>query len=155
MARRPPRHAARSKAPFPVLLGLILVAGAVALWRAWGPNDGVRADAGSPSAQLPSSASPSPAGSGPTGAPSPAGDQIPGPINTAFPGITTFRGNATRDYYGEGPVPRHPVIRWSYPRERRALFDVGGRGRFARLVRNRVDRPAERDRARGRPDRDP
>src|SRR6185436_609787 len=115
MARRPPRHAARSKARFPVLLGLILVAGAVALWRAWDPNDGVRADAGSPSAKLPSSASPSPADSGPTGAPSPAGDQIPGPINTAFPGITTFRGNATRDYYGEGPVPRHPVIRWSYP----------------------------------------
>ena len=115
MARRPPRHAARSKAPFPVLLGLILVAGAVALWRAWDPNDGVRADAGSPSATLPSSASPSPAGSGATGAPSPAGDQIPIPINTAFPGLTTFRGNATRDYYGEGPAPRHPVIRWSYP----------------------------------------
>src|SRR4029078_11667958 len=71
MARPPPRPAARSKAPFPVLLGLILVAGAVALWRAWDPNDGVRADAGSPSATLPSSASPSsaspsPAGSGAT-----------------------------------------------------------------------------------------
>jgi outer membrane protein assembly factor BamB len=29
--------------------------------------------------------------------------------------LTTFRGNASRDYYGEGPVPRHPVIRWRYP----------------------------------------
>ncbi len=39
----------------------------------------------------------------------------PGPINTAFPGITTFRGNARRSYYGEGPIPRHPVVRWQYP----------------------------------------
>jgi PQQ-like domain len=39
----------------------------------------------------------------------------PGPINTSFPGLTMFRGNATRDWYGEGPLPKHPVIRWSYP----------------------------------------
>src|SRR5207244_13364357 len=38
-----------------------------------------------------------------------------GPINTAFPGLTTFRGNATRDYYGEGPLPSHPAILWRYP----------------------------------------
>src|SRR5262249_1240190 len=38
-----------------------------------------------------------------------------GPINTTFAGLTTFRGNATRDYYGEGPLPRHPVIRWRAP----------------------------------------
>jgi hypothetical protein len=38
------------------------------------------------------------------------------PINAAFPGITTFRGNATRTFYGEGPVPRHPEILWRYPR---------------------------------------
>ena len=39
----------------------------------------------------------------------------PGPINASFPGLTTFRGNATRDWYGEGPVPSHPAIRWRYP----------------------------------------
>jgi putative pyrroloquinoline-quinone-binding quinoprotein len=39
----------------------------------------------------------------------------PGPINTAFPGIVTFRGNATRSYYGEGPVPKDPKILWRYP----------------------------------------
>jgi PQQ-like domain len=39
----------------------------------------------------------------------------PGPINTRFPGLTTFRGNATRDWYGQGPVPSHPAIRWRYP----------------------------------------
>ena len=39
----------------------------------------------------------------------------PGPINTSFPGLTTFRGNATRSYYGEGPLPKHPQIIWQYP----------------------------------------
>jgi outer membrane protein assembly factor BamB len=37
------------------------------------------------------------------------------PINTTFPGLTTFRGNASRSYYGEGPVPSDPVERWVYP----------------------------------------
>ena len=39
----------------------------------------------------------------------------PGPINTSFPGLTTFRGNATRSYYGEGPLPTDPVVLWKYP----------------------------------------
>ena len=39
----------------------------------------------------------------------------PAPINTVFAGLTTFRGNATRDYYGEGPLPRRPMVRWRYP----------------------------------------
>jgi outer membrane protein assembly factor BamB len=34
------------------------------------------------------------------------------PINTAIEGLTTFRGNATRTYYGEGPVPLDPMIAW-------------------------------------------
>jgi hypothetical protein len=37
------------------------------------------------------------------------------PINTTFPGLTTFRGNAARTYYGEGPVPSDPTIRWVFP----------------------------------------
>ena len=37
------------------------------------------------------------------------------PINTAFEGLTTFRGNASRTYYGEGPVPLDPVIGWRIP----------------------------------------
>src|SRR2546423_8437127 len=40
---------------------------------------------------------------------------VAAPINTAFAGLTTFRGNATRDYYGEGPLPRHPTVLWRYP----------------------------------------
>jgi outer membrane protein assembly factor BamB len=33
-------------------------------------------------------------------------------------GITTFRGNATRTYLGEGPVPLDPVIGWRTPTQR-------------------------------------
>jgi len=40
---------------------------------------------------------------------------IKGAINPKVPGLTTFRGNLTRTYYGEGPVPRHPVVKWRYP----------------------------------------
>jgi outer membrane protein assembly factor BamB len=39
----------------------------------------------------------------------------PAPINSAIDGLTTFRGNATRTYYGEGPIPRHPEVLWRYP----------------------------------------
>jgi hypothetical protein len=46
---------------------------------------------------------------------SPRSEDRPGPINTSFPGLTTFRGNATRTYYGEGPVPSNPEIKWRYP----------------------------------------
>jgi hypothetical protein len=38
-----------------------------------------------------------------------------GAINPEVPGITTFRGNLTRSYYGEGPVPRRPRVLWRYP----------------------------------------
>jgi outer membrane protein assembly factor BamB len=37
------------------------------------------------------------------------------PINTSFAGLTTFRGNASRDYYGQGPLAVHPRILWQYP----------------------------------------
>jgi outer membrane protein assembly factor BamB len=30
-------------------------------------------------------------------------------------GLLTFRGNATRTYYGRGPVPMHPTVLWTYP----------------------------------------
>jgi hypothetical protein len=47
--------------------------------------------------------------------PAPKPEVIRGAINPKVPGITTFRGNLTRTYYGHGPVPTHPVIRWRYP----------------------------------------
>lgn len=33
----------------------------------------------------------------------------------AAPGIRTFRGNPTRTYYGQGPVPESPEVLWSFP----------------------------------------
>src|SRR5207244_11620304 len=57
---------------------------------------------------------PAPAAS-PAGQAAPVTPPAPGPINTAFPGITTFRGNATRDWYGKGPLPKHPEVLWRYP----------------------------------------
>lgn len=39
------------------------------------------------------------------------------PIGGVVEGITTFRGNPTRTYHGEGPVPLDPVIGWRTPAE--------------------------------------
>jgi hypothetical protein len=54
---------------------------------------------------------------GATGAPAPESVAVktPKPANRSFEGVTTFRGNASRSYYGEGPVPLDPVIRWQHP----------------------------------------
>lgn len=40
---------------------------------------------------------------------------MPEPINSGVEGLTTFRGNATRTYYGEGPVPMAPEVLWRFP----------------------------------------
>jgi hypothetical protein len=37
-----------------------------------------------------------------------------GPIQTEFEGLTMFRGNGSRTYYGEGPVPTDPQIIWKF-----------------------------------------
>ena len=34
---------------------------------------------------------------------------------STVPGLLTFRGNPTRNYYGKGPVPRAPHVVWQYP----------------------------------------
>ena len=114
MSRSRARHAARSKVPFPaVLLVLVLAAVGATVWQFVRSHAGDQARPngvpGSVSPSISSGPSVSPVSPTPTVAPT------PGPINTSFPGLTTFRGNASRDYYGEGPVPRHPVIRWRYP----------------------------------------
>ena len=61
------------------------------------------------------------------------------PINTAFEGLTTFRGNATRSYYGEGPVPLDPVIGWRVPTARMCSVSSWAI-EPERVVRHRVDR---------------
>ncbi|MBN1629268.1 MAG: PQQ-binding-like beta-propeller repeat protein [Thermoleophilia bacterium] len=37
-----------------------------------------------------------------------------GPIQTTFEGITMFRGNASRTYYGQGPIPKNPDVLWKF-----------------------------------------
>lgn len=37
------------------------------------------------------------------------------PWSSQVEGITTFRGNPTRSYYGKGPVPSAPEVLWSVP----------------------------------------
>lgn len=51
-----------------------------------------------------------------------------GPINTQVDGLTMFRGNAHRTYYGEGPVPQSPRVLWRFPEEgpMRSSSSVGG-----------------------------
>jgi outer membrane protein assembly factor BamB len=38
------------------------------------------------------------------------------PISDSVVGLTMFRGNATRTWYGRGPLPEHPQVLWRYPR---------------------------------------
>jgi hypothetical protein len=43
------------------------------------------------------------------------------------PGLLTFRGNPTRNYYGQGPMPVAPQVVWKYP----------GEGQMCRLSEDR------------------
>jgi PQQ-like domain len=95
-----------------LLLAVVTVMGTVAAaaWR-WGLLDpGTRMARPGPR--------PSPAGVDGTDVASPSPSPTsegPRPINTGVDGLTTFRGNATRTYYGEGPVPEDPEVLWRYP----------------------------------------
>jgi outer membrane protein assembly factor BamB len=129
---RPPSHRRPPRAGFGRLLILLVVLMLVGLlWRsgAIGSLFG-GSERGSATAATGASSASSPDGGRTSSRPAPtrpsasatragmdaAGVPTPAPINTAFPGLTTFRGNATRDYYGEGPLPTHPKVLWRYPR---------------------------------------
>lgn len=61
------------------------------------------------------SSSPSPAKPPFTGWSDPA--LVGKPYGTKVQGLLTFRGNPTRTYYGQGPVPRTtPVHKWQFPK---------------------------------------
>ena len=47
--------------------------------------------------------------------PTPVPAVEPVPWGTAVAGLLTFRGNPTRTYYGQGPVPLHPSVAWRFP----------------------------------------
>jgi hypothetical protein len=126
--RRPPSHRRPPRYLYRRLVAILLVVTlGLLLWRSGAIGSLFKSDK-STSAQH---QSPQPAGQGrssqpstgassrkpSTSAPAPtaAGYQTPRPINSAFPGLTTFRGNASRTYYGQGPIPSHPKILWRYP----------------------------------------
>lgn len=111
------RHARRARVPFAVPAGfLVALTVGVLAWRLLEERAGRAGGAARPARPTATlTRRPSPGPSPPAATPSPS--PTPGPINTAFPGLTTFRGNATRTYYGEGPVPRRPVVLWRYPPE--------------------------------------
>ncbi len=62
------------------------------------------------SSKTPPSETPSPKPAD-TGAPLPLWVG-PGPINPDYPGLTTLRGNWTRNFFGVGPVPMAPKVKW-------------------------------------------
>lgn len=41
--------------------------------------------------------------------------QVGEPYGDAVEGLLTFRGNPTRTYYGKGPLPSTPEVKWKYP----------------------------------------
>ena len=64
------------------------------------------------------------------------------------PGCSTFRGNPTRSYYGEGPVPTAARGAVELPGERRHVRRVDRGQRDPHVVRHGLDRPARGVRAR-------
>jgi PQQ-like domain len=121
-SHRRPRRSARPPVPFrTLLLGLLVFTAGVVGIRALAdparvPAPGLAADLARPASSLPtslptSSAAAEERASGHRGGTASTAT----PINEGFPGLTTFRGNASRSYYGEGPVPRRPAILWRYP----------------------------------------
>jgi outer membrane protein assembly factor BamB len=118
MSSRRARHASRCRSGSFVasVIGLVLVGGVAAVLAVTvfsnDLDDEDLAASASPSPSL--SATPTSTAS-PSASPSPRPDPSPEPINTSFDGMTTFRGNATRSWYGDGPIPMHPVVAWHYP----------------------------------------
>jgi len=80
-----------------------------------------------PTVELPTVITPTPQVPTPTPSPSPTPTPTPRPTGWVDPasfgapwgdtvsGVLTFRGNPTRSYHGEGPVPQNPEVRWRYP----------------------------------------
>jgi outer membrane protein assembly factor BamB len=69
--------------------------------------------------------SPDPPQALPATTPTPEPDPEPEPT-PAVQGLLTFRGNATRSYYGEGPVPTDPEVAWRYPERAMCAESVDG-----------------------------
>jgi outer membrane protein assembly factor BamB len=112
LSRRHRRHGSRRRVSFAIVVALGGVLAGMLVWRldVFGePRAGA-----TPSPRPSATSTRSPAAV-PSPEPTPTPAPTVGPINTSFDGITTFRGNATRSWYGEGPVPDDPEVLWRYP----------------------------------------
>jgi len=120
--RRAVRLAALSAAILLIVAALAAAAAFFAL-RGGRGEDSLAAGASTTTSTSLADATSADAGRGPstTLEPEPAEEPPPGdpaefaPINTSFAGLTMFRGNSHRSYYGEGPVPRAPRVLWRFP----------------------------------------
>lgn len=45
-------------------------------------------------------------------------DLLAGPNTQGTAGLTMFRGNSTRTFYGTGPIPTDPSVLWQYPKNK-------------------------------------
>jgi outer membrane protein assembly factor BamB len=101
-----PRHDRRRLVAL-LLVGALLAGSAVAVKLVVLDDDPPSDQAGSPGA----------GSTGSTDTTAAAEDAAPAGPASGFetPGLLTFRGSATRSYYGEGPVPERPEVLWDYP----------------------------------------
>ena len=100
----------------------VLAAGTAVAWAVSvddGPRDEPDADVAAPADDTTPTTTTAPA---PTTTTTPPFDGWVDPASSGQPfpearveGLLTFRGNPTRSYYGEGPVPRQPEHQWAYP----------------------------------------
>jgi outer membrane protein assembly factor BamB len=102
-----PRHDRRRLVVL-LVIALLLVAGAIGVQQLVLAGDDDPADPGA----APADTTAPPAVEAPPTTPPPPQGPASG---FAIPGLLTFRGSATRSYYGEGPVPTDPKVLWSYP----------------------------------------
>lgn len=117
----------------PPLVVAALVIGALGIVGLAVSTGGTAADAGGTAAEAPPVTPTAPAPTDPAGTPATPTPE-PEPTPTFDPadtsastldghgrpwgvvdGYTMFRGNPTRSYYGQGPVPEDPEILWQYP----------------------------------------
>jgi hypothetical protein len=127
---RPPRSSRgprkRNRILFTVLASVVVVmVGAFLVDRSTGSSDASRAAKASEDVAEGDATAP---GSSPTTAPPDLSQVAPEPDGTLsppagfgrpwsakVPGLLTFRGNPTRSYYGKGPTPAAPGVRWFHP----------------------------------------
>jgi outer membrane protein assembly factor BamB len=109
-AHLPPRHDRRRLGAL-LLVAFVLVAGAVGVQQFVLSSDD--SEAALEELVVPTGGQP-----GETTLPPSTEPPVQAPASGfATPGLLTFRGSATRSYYGEGPVPTAPSVLWSYPGE--------------------------------------